>query len=128
MSSASRKCSAIKADGARCERIVAGQKEYCFSHDEARSEERAAIAAKGGRSRLGGDLSSIKKDLRQLADDVLEGKVNTAKGSVAAQIFGVLIRANQVELKAKEVEELERRIEQLEQRASAVSGGGRRVW
>src|SRR5215218_9530505 len=119
MSSASRKCSAIKADGARCERIVAGQKEYCFSHDEARSEERAAIAAKGGRSRLGGDLSSIKKDLRQLADDVLEGRQDKGRAAIAAQIFGVLIRANQVELKAREVEELEKRIEDLEQRAGA---------
>src|SRR5215208_8353329 len=120
MSSASRKCSAIKADGARCERIVAGQKEYCFSHDEARSEERAAIAAKGGRSRLGGDLSAIKKDLRQLADDVLAGKQDKGTAAVAAQIFGVLVRANLAELKSREVEELERRIVELEQRAGAL--------
>jgi len=122
------KCSAIKVDGLRCERIVGAGKAFCFSHDPNRGEERAAISAKGGRSRLGGELSSIKKDLRQLADDVLEGKQDKGRAAIAAQIFGVLIRANQVELKAREVEELEKRIEQLEERASAsgASQGGRR--
>jgi len=122
----------------QCELIVGAGKQYCFSHDPNRGEERAAIAAKGGRSRLGGDLSSIKKDLRQLADDVLEGRLDKGRAAIAAQIFGVLIRANQVELKAREVEELEKRIAELEQRAAALSGasgasgarpgGGRRNW
>src|SRR5215217_6132801 len=118
------KCSAIKNDGQRCERIVGGQKQYCFSHDPDRGDERAAIAAKGGRSRLGGDLSAIKKDLRQLADDVLAGRQDKGTAAVAAQIFGVLVRANLAELKSREVEELQKRIEQLEERAGALSEAG----
>jgi hypothetical protein len=73
---------------------------------------------------VGGELPSIKKQLREVAENVLEGKTTTAKGSVFATLYGVLIRAIEQERKQKELEEVEERLEALEQRAS----GGQVRW
>ena len=108
------KCAAIKSNGERCERIIGAAQQFCYSHDPARSSERKANASKAARSRVGGELPTIKKDLRKLADDVLKGEVDKSRAAVAAQLYGVLLRAFQVEFKQKELEEFESRLEALE--------------
>jgi len=52
--------------------------------------------------------------LRELAEDVISGRIDRADAAVAGQLYGTFIRAVGVELKVKEVLELEERIEQLE--------------
>src|SRR5215211_944589 len=89
------KCAAIKSNGERCERIIGPAQQFCYSHDPARSSERSQNASKAARSRVGGELPTIKKDLRQLADDVLAGEVDKSRAAIAAQVYGVLLRAFQ---------------------------------
>ena len=51
---------------------------------------------------MGGELPAIKKQLREVAEGVLEGRTNTARGSVFATLYGVLIRAIEQERKIRE--------------------------
>ena len=65
----------------------------------------------------------MKRQLRRLADDVLEGSVDKGIASVAAQVLGVYIRAVEQDRKVKETEELEERIEALERTQEQKRGG-----
>jgi len=58
-------------------------------------------------------LADLKKQLKNLAGDVLEGK-EAGRAAVVNQIFNTVIRAIEQERKMRELEELEVRIEVLE--------------
>lgn len=109
------RCAGSKPNGTPCERIVRASQTYCYSHDPNRKEERKSNASRAGRSKPSKELSEVKGRLRELAEDVLAGRVNRGDAAVAGQLFGTFIRAATAELKAKEVLELEERITQLEQ-------------
>ena len=119
------RCRGTKPDGTPCERIVPASQEYCYSHDPARKEERRRNAARAGRSRPNRELVEVKGRLRELAEDVLTGRVDRADAAVAGQLFGTFIRAVSTEIKVKEVLELEERIEALESPPEQRKGGQR---
>src|SRR5829696_3996008 len=108
------RCSANKADGTPCQAIVKESQQLCHAHDPARADQRRRAASKAGKSRTGGEISAIKARLRELAEDVVADKITTAKGSVAAQILGVYLRAVEQERKQREFDDLERRLEAVE--------------
>ena len=110
------KCPAITAAGAGCRGYVHPGKTYCPAHDPARAEARKKAASKAGKSKHP-EIVDIKKTLRKLASDVLEGDVERATGSVTAQILGVLLRAIETERRIRETEELEERLVALENAA-----------
>jgi hypothetical protein len=121
-----KKCNAIKQDGGRCERIVGPSQNYCYSHDPNRAEERRQAASKAARAKnAGSELVEIKAHLKEIAEGVVEGTLQTGRGSVVSQIYGVLLRAIEQERKIKELEEFEARIEALEQ---AQQEGDSRRW
>src|SRR3712207_6132073 len=68
-------CRASKRDGSLCTAPATGANGYCWAHDPANSEQRRRIASKGGRGKGGGELSDLKRQVKELAADVLEGKV-----------------------------------------------------
>ena len=109
------RCSVSKADGTPCQAIVKESQQLCHAHDPARASQRRRAASKAGKSRKGGELPAIKDRLRELAEDVVADKITTAKGSVAAQVLGVYLRAVEAERKMRETEELEKRLEELEE-------------
>ena len=122
-----KKCHAIKQDGGRCERIVGQSQNYCYSHDPNRAEERHQAASKAAKAKnAGSELVEIKARLKEIAEDVIDGTLQTGQGSVVSQIYGVLLRAIEQERKIKELEEFEARIEALEQ--AQQQGGGSRRW
>jgi hypothetical protein len=109
------RCNGSKPSGEPCERIVGDSQQFCYAHDPSKSEQRRAAASKAGKVRTGGELPEIKNKLRQLADDVLAGKVGRGEGSVAAQILGVYLRACETEIKVREQTEFEERLAELEE-------------
>jgi hypothetical protein len=120
------RCAATKADGTSCERIVGASQLYCYSHDEARAGERRTNAAKAAKSKAqAGELGEVKQQLRDIADDVLEGTLDKGIASVAAQVLGVYIRACEQARRIREQDELLERLEVLEQ---ATQTNGRRPW
>ncbi len=118
-------CAGIKRDGGRCTTVVSGPNDYCYQHDPARAAERQRNASRAGKAKPGGELTGIKQRLSDLADDVLEGKVERGTGAVVSQVLNVYLRAVSVELKVREELELVTRLEALEE-ALQHRGGDKR--
>ena len=109
------RCAGIKRDGGRCAVVVGAGRSHCYQHDPDRSDERKRNASRGGRSKGNGELSDLKKKVKDLAVDVLEGDVQTARAAVANQLYNTLIRAIEQERKQRELEEMAERLEALEE-------------
>ena len=118
------KCAAITRSGQPCKGFVHPGHTYCPAHDPKRADARKKAASKAGRSKPGSELSEVKGTLRQLADDVLEGKRDRADASVAAQILGVFLRAVEAERKIREQEDFEARLNALEELQEKERRGG----
>lgn len=100
----------------RCTTAVAPGQTHCYQHDPHKADERRRNASRGGRSKgSGGELSDIKRQLKGLASDVLESRVERGSAAVVNQILNTLIRAIEQERKMRELEELEGRLEALEE-------------
>ncbi|MDP8952553.1 MAG: hypothetical protein M3N18_09995 [Actinomycetota bacterium] len=108
-------CAGIKRDGGRCAVVVGAGWSHCYQHDPDRSDERKRNASRGGRSKGAGELAALKKQARDLAADVLTGKVETPRAAVANQIYNTLIRAIEQERKNLEMGELAERLEAMEE-------------
>jgi hypothetical protein len=125
-----RRCSFIKADGARCERIVGDGSEYCYSHDPSRAEERYRNAKKAGRAGGKGrpkpieeDLDDLKRQLQTIADGILVGEVLQGQAAVAVQALNAKARVLELQRRWRELGEVEERLDALEHRLA----GPRRV-
>ncbi len=108
-------CAGIKRDGGRCTVVVGPGGSHCYAHDPGRADERRRNASRGGRSRGGSELSDLKRQLKDLAADVMEGKVERGHAAVVNQIWGTLIRAIEQERKLRELGEMAERLEALEE-------------
>lgn len=107
-------CLGSKRDGSPCTVSVEPPLTHCWWHDPANANKRRRAASKGGKAKPNRELASIKARLSDLAEDVLEGKVERGTAAVASQVLNVYLRAIGMELKVKEVTELEERLEELE--------------
>jgi hypothetical protein len=108
-------CAGIKRDSGRCTVVVGPGHTHCYAHDPERSEERSRNASRGGKSKGNGELAYLKKQVKDLASDVLEGKVEKGRAAVANQLYNTLIRATEQERKMRELGELAERLEALEE-------------
>lgn len=123
------RCSGIRADGGRCGAQAIRMSEYCMNHhpdyEGARRRRNSKGGKRGGRGRPQVELSDIKSQLRDLTEDVLTGKQETARGAVANQLINTRLRAIELERKVKETEELDARIAALEATRSQPGGSSR---
>ncbi len=108
-------CRADKRNGSPCTAPATGANGYCWAHDPANAEKRRRIASRGGRGRGGGELPDLKRQLKDLAADVLKGEVGTGPAAVVNQILNTVIRAIEQERKQRELEEMAARLEALEE-------------
>jgi len=124
------RCSANKADGTPCQAIVSESQQLCHAHNPARADQRRRAASKAGKSRTGGELTEIKRQLKQIANDVIAGRLQTGRGSVAAQVLGVYIRAAEQERRQRELEELTGEVKELREvvESSTASPTGNHHW
>jgi hypothetical protein len=76
-------CDGIKRDGGRCTVVVGPGQSHCYAHDPTRAEERRRNASGGGRTRGNGEIPDLKKKVKDLAAEVLEGKVDRGRAAVA---------------------------------------------
>ncbi len=92
--------------------------EWCWSHhpdhEQARRRRASKGGKRGGRGRPQSELASIKARLSNLADDVLEERVEKGVAAVASQILNVYLRAVSTEVAVREQLELTERVEALE--------------
>ena len=107
------RCIAVKSDGQPCQAIVKGEQQWCYSHNPDNAKARSKTASKAASSRYGGEIPSIKRDLRTMAEDVVSGKLPTARGSVAGQLLGILLKCIEQERRQREVEQLAQEVEEI---------------
>ena len=107
------RCKGVKRNGESCTLPARGSDGFCWAHSPENAKQRRENASKAGKVKTGGEITIIKARLKAISEEVLEGKTTTAKGSVFATLYGVLIRAIEQERKQK-LEELEERLEALE--------------
>ena len=117
------RCVGFKPTGEQCTRIVGTSQSYCYAHDPSCSEQRREAASKAARSKTDVEIGTIKRELKEAIERVLEGSIDKGRGSVAFQGYGVLIRAIELERKIREQEELVERIETLERTQGKPKGG-----
>ena len=94
--------------------VVRPGQTHCYSHDPRRAEERKRNASRGGKSKGHSEISDLKKQLKDLAADVLSGDVGRSEAAVVNQILNTRARLIELERKFREQEELEIRLEALE--------------
>jgi hypothetical protein len=124
-------CTATKRDGSPCTLPSYGSDGLCWAHDPKNAERRRRGQSRGGKSKPSKELLSIKQRLSNLADDVLEAKVDKGVAAVASQILNVYLRAISTELAVREQLELLERLEALEgaaeqQKATVLKVKGKR--
>jgi predicted RNA-binding Zn ribbon-like protein len=121
------RCLGTKRDNSPCTVTVEPPQTYCWWHDPANADKRKRAAARGGkragRGRPQAELANVKQRLSDLADDVLEERVDKGVAAVASQVLNVYLRAVSVELKAREQLELIERLEALEGALAQQKGG-----
>jgi hypothetical protein len=119
-------CRETKANGERCRGTAKDPNSpYCWAHDPANAERRQRTASKAAKSEPSREIKDLKKQLEELASDVLAGRVERGDAVAVNQILNTRLRALEVERKIREQDELEARLEQLE-RAQESGRGGRR--
>jgi hypothetical protein len=123
-------CSHLKPDGKGCKAQPLRGEQWCYVHHPDLAEKRKAASRRGGhragRGRPLAELGEVKRQLRDLAVDVMSGRADRANAAVAGQLLGTFLRAVSVEMKIKELEDLEERIAALE--TMQPKAGTRDVW
>ena len=118
-------CVGSKRDGQQCTVIVEPPKTHCWWHDPAHASQRSRSASKAGKSKPNTELSNLKIKVEELADDVLQGKVEKGRAAVCNQLYNTLLRCIEIERRIRLVDDIESRLEALERR-QAFRGGGNR--
>jgi hypothetical protein len=101
-----------------------GQQGLCWAHDPKNAEKRRRGQSRGGRGKAVTEIKALKKQLEDLAADVLDGKVERGDAVVVNQILNTRARLIELERRVKETEELEERLAALER--SQEQRGGKR--
>jgi hypothetical protein len=119
-------CTATKRNGEPCTLSAVGQQGLCWAHDPKNAEKRRRGQSRGGRGKPTTEIRDLKKQLEDLAEDVLEGRVDRGNAVVVNQILNTRARLIGLERKVLETQELEERLAALEQTQSEQKGGSRR--
>ena len=101
------RCRGTKRDGSQCVVSVDPPPSYCWYHDT--NSRRAA--SKGGKGRPSREIRSLKKQLEELAENVLKGDVDRGDAAVVTQVVNARARLIELERRIREQEEILDRIE-----------------
>jgi hypothetical protein len=123
------RCTAIKPNGERCKGRAIEGSEWCWNHDPAHAGEHRRHGSRGGkrggRGRPTAELARLQRRFEELAERVLRGEVERARGAVAGQLLNGARACVRDGLAAREQEELEARLEELERTLEQRKGGNR---
>ena len=95
-------CSGIRADGGRCRGIAGSGSDWCPAHDPARREARKRAASKAARSKVranGGGIDGLKRQAREVFEEVRRGEVDPKVGGVLVQALNAQARILELEAK-----------------------------
>ncbi len=122
-------CSYLKDDGTRCRAAPLRGEPWCYVHHPDLAQKRQAASRRGGhrggRGRPLAELAAVKRQLRDLADDVIAERIDRGNAAVASQVLNVYLRAVSVEVKVREQDEILQRIDALENSTPQADDRGR---
>jgi hypothetical protein len=110
-------CAATRKDGQPCTVRVLGTGRFCWAHDPAQADHRAAVRAKGGRNRahaarverlVPGTLRPVLALLLEALDETRRGELDAKTAGALAALAGAICRVYQAGT-------LEERLQVLEQ-------------
>ncbi len=88
---------------------------------------RSAARCQGGKSKPSREISDLKAQLANLAEEVIAGELETGRAAVANQLINTRLRAIELERKVRDADEFEERLNALENLTrNARSRGGHR--
>ena len=106
-------CPATKRNGEPCSLLATDADGLCWAHSPRHADKRKEIAAKGGRSRVGGELVGVKAEIRDVIEAVRSEMLERSTGAVIFQGYNTLLKAVDTERRIRETEELTREIGEL---------------
>ena len=106
-------CAGTKGNGERCTATVEPPQTHCWWHDPANADKRRRAASRGGKGKPSREIRDLKRELEDLAEGVLTGKVDRGKGAVVNQILNTRLRAVELERKIRETDELQAKLEEM---------------
>ena len=120
-------CTATKRDGSPCTLPPHGSGALCWAHNPTNAERRRRGQSRGGKNKPSRELARLQARFEELAERVLEGKIDKGVGAIAGQLLNGARACMATRLKAVEQEELEARLEELEAlvRSQQEAEGGR---
>ena len=120
-------CTATKRDGSPCTLPPHGLGTLCWAHNPANAQRRRRGQSRGGKSKPSRELVRLQARFEELAEQVLEGRIDKGAGAIAGQLLNGARACMATRLKAVEQEELEARLEELEAlvRTQQETEGGR---
>jgi len=119
------RCQGFKADGTRCERIIKASETLCYSHDESRSAERKANARRAGKGNLSQEVAEARDEIKKIMEQIREGELSRADGSVLLQGAGLLLRAVTEARKQNEYDEVRAELRELRELYESSQQGKR---
>ncbi len=108
-------CTATKRDGSPCTLPPNGSSGLCWAHDPTNAERRRRGQSRGGKSKPSRELIRLQARFEDLAEQVLEGRIDKGAGAIAGQLLNGARACMATRLKAVEQEEIVARVEELEQ-------------
>jgi hypothetical protein len=124
------KCAGTTRAGTACKGIPIDTSGYCYAHHPDHTTERRRHGSRGGkrggRGRPVSELARLQRRFEELAEQVLSGQVERAKGAVAGQLLNGARSCVRDGLSAREQEELIERLDALEEALEHNKRGGKR--
>jgi hypothetical protein len=111
MSENSRRCSALKANGGRCERIISASSRFCFAHDPAHQERRQASLEKANKARevrqrnRVDEIVLLRERVMDFVEDVIKKRMNPGIASAVNQFLVTWLRLVDAENSQLELDE-----------------------
>ena len=104
---------------------VVGQSGLCWAHDPKNAEKRRRGQSRGGKGKATTEIRNLKKQLEDLAEGVLERRVERSDAVVVNQILNTRARLIEIERKIREQEEILERVAELEDLMEQTQRGRR---
>jgi hypothetical protein len=104
---------------------VVGQSGLCWAHDPKNAEKHRRGQSRGGKGKATTEIRNLKKQLEDLAEGVLERRVERSDAVVVNQILNTRARLIEIERKIREQEEILERVAELEDLMEQTQRGRR---
>jgi len=107
------RCSATKANGERCENVVHGSQELCWSHAPENAAKRRRNASKAATAKADKEIRETKAEIRELVRMVREECFDVSKANTINRLYQTLLQYIIVERGIYREDDLAQRIREL---------------